>query len=54
MFQEWKNLRKRGNDEKRCDGRHQNAERQDEARAEHDRMLGSEQGACRKNRGQSG
>ena len=54
MFQEWKNLRKRWNDEKRCDCRHQNAERQDEARAEHDRMLGSEQGACCKNRGESG
>ena len=54
MFQEGKDLHKRWNDEEGGGGGQHDAQRQDEACAEHDRMFGSEQSARRKNRGKSG
>ena len=54
MFQEGKKLHKRRHDEESGGGGQQNAKWQDEACAEHDGMFGSEQGASRKNRCQSG
>ena len=53
MSQEGKELHDGWNDKEGGGGGQQNAERQDEACAEHDRMFGSEQGPRRKNRGKS-